>query len=201
MEKSPKYNDFLTSVTDSKVFNKWLKDKGFKNTQEYLAEIVRRYKLVGKNYTETDPKTQGEMIASFVGDVLFAEDDSLDRFVSELTEEKKRTFGDLVRDFIDWIKGIFGKTDEVRMLEKKYAELFGSAKTGESKNVLDKTNDAEYNVDESQYAHTPTINVGGYSYTQEQYNNFGWVRANNVINAGYWRNFTENFAQAVKGNY
>lgn len=36
-------------------------------------------------------------------------------------------------------------------------------------------------------------------YTKEQYENFGWVRANNVINAGYWRNFTENFAQAVSG--
>ena len=39
------------------------------------------------------------------------------------------------------------------------------------------------------------------SYTQQQYNNFGWVRANNVLNAGYWKNFTENFAQAVVGNY
>ena len=38
-------------------------------------------------------------------------------------------------------------------------------------------------------------------YTKEQYESFGWVRANNVINAGYWRNFTENFAQAVSGNY
>lgn len=34
--------------------------------------------------------------------------------------------------------------------------------------------------------------------TEEQYNSFGWVRANNVINAGYYRNFTENFAQAVE---
>ena len=38
-------------------------------------------------------------------------------------------------------------------------------------------------------------------YTKEQYENFGWVRANNVISAGYWRNFTENFAQAVSENY
>lgn len=68
------------------------------------------------------------MIANFVGDVLFAEDNSLERFVNELTEEKKKTFGYFIRDFINWIKGIFGKTDEVRMLEKKYAELFGSEK-------------------------------------------------------------------------
>jgi hypothetical protein len=69
--QNAKYFTFVTAVTDSKEFHKWLKDKGFKNTQEYLAEIVRNYKLVGKNYTETDPKTQGEMIANFVGDVLF----------------------------------------------------------------------------------------------------------------------------------
>ena len=34
-------------------------------------------------------------------------------------------------------------------------------------------------------------------YSEEDYKNYGWVRHNNVINAGYWRNFTENFAQAV----
>ena len=33
----------------------------------------------------------------------------------------------------------------------------------------------------------------------EDYNNFGWVRDNNIISAGYWKNFTENFAQAVTG--
>ncbi len=38
------------------------------------------------------------------------------------------------------------------------------------------------------------------TYSKEDYNNFGWVRQNNVINAGYWKAFTENFAQAVSGN-
>lgn len=144
LEKNAKYSTFATAVTDSKAFHKWLKDKGFKNTQEYLAEIVRNYKLVGKNYTETDPKTQGEMIANFVGDVLFAEDNSLERFVNELTEEKKKTFGDFIRDFINWIKGIFGKTDEVRMLEKKYAELFKSEKVS-AKQFVQETKDTQYN--------------------------------------------------------
>jgi hypothetical protein len=34
-------------------------------------------------------------------------------------------------------------------------------------------------------------------YTEEQYNDFGWVRANDVINEGYWDNFTRNYADAV----
>lgn len=37
------------------------------------------------------------------------------------------------------------------------------------------------------------------NYTQKEYNDFGWVRWNNVISAGRWKNFTENFAQAVTG--
>lgn len=87
------------------------------------------------------------MIANFVGDVLFAEDNSLERFVNELTEEKKKTFGDFIRDFINWIKVIFGKTDEVRMLEKKYAELFGSAKEITAKGYVQENSDYKYTLD------------------------------------------------------
>ena len=38
-----------------------------------------------------------------------------------------------------------------------------------------------------------------YNYNKEQYNSFGWVRQNDVINSGYWKAFTENFSQAVTG--
>ena len=34
-------------------------------------------------------------------------------------------------------------------------------------------------------------------YTKEEYNNFGWVRANEVLNVGEYKNFTEKFAKAV----
>lgn len=33
--------------------------------------------------------------------------------------------------------------------------------------------------------------------SDEDYRNFGWVRDNDVISAGYWKTFTTNFAQAV----
>ena len=38
-------------------------------------------------------------------------------------------------------------------------------------------------------------------YTKEEYENFGWVRANNILSAGYWKNFTENFADAVANKH
>ena len=53
--------------------------------------------------------------------------------------------------------------------------------------------------DDTRYSFTPKKDVD--NYTEEQYNDFGWVRANNVISAGYWKNFTENFADAVANNY
>lgn len=48
----------------------------------------------------------------------------------------------------------------------------------------------------------PTLNADmRYSlksdYTESEYNNFGWVRANDVLNAGQYNNFTEKFAKAV----
>lgn len=37
--------------------------------------------------------------------------------------------------------------------------------------------------------------------SDEDYRNFGWVRDNDVISAGYWKTFTTNFADAVKKDY
>ena len=37
--------------------------------------------------------------------------------------------------------------------------------------------------------------------SEKDYNNYGWVRANDIINSGYWDNFAENFAQAVNGKH
>ena len=37
------------------------------------------------------------------------------------------------------------------------------------------------------------------NYTEEQYNNFGWVRANDVISAGQYADFSTKFAGAVSG--
>ena len=50
--------------------------------------------------------------------------------------------------------------------------------------------------DSNQYSYTSRKDSVD-NYTEKQYNDFGWVRDNDVINAGYWKNFTENFAQAV----
>ena len=41
----------------------------------------------------------------------------------------------------------------------------------------------------------------GYTYSMsiDDYNNYGWVQANDIVNSGYWKNFERNYAEA-KGN-
>ena len=134
---SEKYETFSFAVTDSKVFSKWLRDKGFKNSQEYIAKIISDQKKVGKNWDNADgrEKARREMVANFVGDVLFAEDGALERFVNALSPDHKRTFGELVRDFIAWIKKKLGTLSEIEMLERQYAKLFKDAKKAEARST------------------------------------------------------------------
>ena len=44
---------------------------------------------------------------------------------------------------------------------------------------------------------SPDAKTSRETYTKTQYNNFGWVRANDVVSEGYWDNFTRNYADAV----
>ena len=44
---------------------------------------------------------------------------------------------------------------------------------------------------------TPEGKASRENYTKEQYDRFGWVRANEVVNSGYWNNFAKNYAEAV----
>ena len=97
---------------------------------------------------------------------------------------------DIIREFSRPKK--FGISDEVKTLEKRYAELFR-----EAKNRVDNSDTVEYNRGETQYAYNSPVSIGGYTYTWRDYTRYGWVRAHNVINAGYWKNFTENLRKQL----
>jgi hypothetical protein len=143
LEKSTKYINFAKAVTESKAFSEWLKKKGFKNSTEYYAQIIADYKQIGKNLEMGG--AQKEAVANFCAEMLYAKDDSMQRFVDTLSADHKRTFGELIRDFIEWIKKKLGKVDEIAMLEKKYAELFKDAKKVEAKGVTEK-NEVSYSL-------------------------------------------------------
>ena len=143
IENTDGFRKFIPTVTDSKVFQEWRSKQGFSTSQAYIEQLTANYKQVGKNL---DPQAaQGEMVANFVGDVLF--DGDVDKFVSDMTAEQKTTFKSLIRAAIDWIKQKLGKTSEVEMLEKKYAEVFREANKNELKaeKYVEETKDTQYN--------------------------------------------------------
>lgn len=51
----------------------------------------------------------------------------------------------------------------------------------------------EYHFDDDGSGH------GTVTYSEEQYSNFGWVRENNVLSSGAWRDFENKFAAALHG--
>lgn len=142
LEKSTKYINFAKAVTESKAFSEWLKKNGYKNSTEYYAKIIADYKQIGKNLEMGG--AQKEAIANFCAEMLFADDNSMQRFVDTLSPDHKRTFGEIIRDFIEWLKRKLGKGDEIAMLEKKYAEVFQSKKV-DARSFVAETKDTQAN--------------------------------------------------------
>lgn len=142
-EKSDKYSNFLLETVDSKAFKEWLKGKGFKSTQEYIADKIATYKEVGKELSI--PQAQQEMVANFVAETLFADDGSMERFVEALAPTQRNKFRQFIKDVIDWFKSVLGMTDEVERLEKRYAQIFADAKNITAQEFVDATKDTAYN--------------------------------------------------------
>ncbi len=132
--RSSKYGDFVAAVTSSKAFAKFVKSKGFKNSVEYYNKIIADYKQIKKSLDLAG--AQAEAVANFCAERLYAKDDSMQRFVDALSPDHKRTFGELIRDFIAWIKKKLGTLSEIEMLERQYAKLFKDAKKVEARSTV-----------------------------------------------------------------
>jgi hypothetical protein len=121
-----KYQEFQNAIINSKVFDEWLKNKGYNSLAEYEAHIENLYKKAEdwrkKNAPKQDPivlKEGGatkEAIANFVGEELFTEDGStLQKLINGLNPSKKQSFLEVIRDFINWLKGKFTKSADKQM--------------------------------------------------------------------------------------
>ena len=74
--------------------------------------------------------------------------------------------------------------------------------TGDFLSTLKSTTEADMNP-----ARAPPAATEGkasrefFQYTEEQYNSFGWVRGNDVVNAGYWKDFTRKFSEVIDSSH
>ena len=135
-ESSALYSNFCKAVISSEAFAQWINGKveGDGNVTlkaaEYREQISRLYE---KNGVKLSPaKQQSEMIANFVGEVLFsAESNGLERLTTNMTVKEKRSVIDFIKDFIAHIKDkltkVKGVSSEILSLERKFNKLISTA--------------------------------------------------------------------------
>lgn len=131
-----KYQDFKNTVRNSATFKNWLKEKGL-TEQEYISQIIRERAAIGQRLDET--QAIAEMMANFVGDMLFTDQSTwAEDLVRELGPKQRKTVREYIRDFFSWIKSKFvgdaGKAKvEVRKLEKAFGAAYRAAVESETK--------------------------------------------------------------------
>lgn len=136
-----KYFDFANEVMDSQAFNDWVKSKGYSSNQEYNADIVKQYSQVDKSFNEH--KANLEMVANFVGENLFGNENEINRLLESLTPNERSKFIQFVHDFLNWLKeSLSGQTEifaEINKLEEKFTKLLKEVSV-EQKSSADSSN-------------------------------------------------------------
>lgn len=146
LENLKDYYDFFNTVADSKVFDNWLKNKG-KTLQQLRQETIDFRQTIGdenfnssKSVEELQLLAEQEILADFVGDTLYAEDDGIEQMLEDLSPKQKRNFIEWIRDviqnLIDKVKGVDTSLEnELRSLEKKFSKMLKETAKNEKNTV------------------------------------------------------------------
>ena len=117
LETTDSYTDLANTILDSDVFYDYIAEKGYSNVAEYKQSL-------GQNYTAE--QFDSEMVANFVQDKLFSDQNSIDRLARQnttLVEKIKNWISDLVVTF----KGT-AQEKELRKIEGMYRKALEQAR-------------------------------------------------------------------------
>ena len=117
LETTDSYTDLANTILDSDVFYDYIAEKGYSNVAEYKQSL-------GQNYTAE--QFDSEMVANFVQDKLFSDQNSIDRLARQnttLVEKIKNWISDLVVTF----KGT-AQEKELRRIEGMYRKALEQAR-------------------------------------------------------------------------
>ena len=138
-EKAKGYLDFVNEVKQSGAYQKWITEKmGESNVR--VAEYKYKQNVAKTNvdiYSASDLKAQTEMIADFVGDMLFTENGSgMVAMASDIEVKHRNKVIQFVLDFISYLKerivGIDSIALELSRLEDRFNELLFDARNNDS---------------------------------------------------------------------
>ncbi len=138
-----KYNDFANSIMDNELFKEWVKSKGYASTSEYNATIVQHYSQLDKKFGEHEANL--EMVANFVGENLFGNENELKRLLESLNPNQRSKFVQFIHDFLAFLKEKLGGqaevSAEIKVLENNFIKLLKEV-SSEQKNTAE--NSGEY---------------------------------------------------------
>lgn len=118
LETTNSYTDLSNTILDSDVFYDYISEKGYTNVAEYKTKL--------KEMGYTDAQMNNEMVARFVEEKLFTDQNSIDRLArqnTKLVEKIKNWISDLVVSF----KGT-AQEKELRRIENMYRKALDQAR-------------------------------------------------------------------------
>ncbi len=138
--------ELMNTAMDTKLFDNWLKSKGYSNATEYSADIiairqaVNDPNFVGKSDNDLEYQSYIEMTSDFIAEQCFGGETSINGLVEAINQKK----GILDR-ISQWLKNLIAKIKnhgipsletELGQVERQFAKAFNSV-NGQNKNTAD----------------------------------------------------------------
>lgn len=165
---------------------KQLMNKAYKKMpKERREQIEKEYKAYyKKNNLEFTEDIKKDEIAAHYTEDIFGEVDVLEYLEGEVPGLGKRIIG-FFNEAARTYSGDENLSREARKYARKFRELYNQVEERH------KGMNATVGVNSGERMAVDIDNL-----TEEQYNNFGWVRANDILTADEYKNFTTEFAKA-----
>lgn len=157
-------------------------DSWYSEIKEAYGDVLVRYlskEMKNSNYTLTDAELQQLMDEYIEEEMLAKLNGKQVPFATEYRAEIEAFRKEIENYNTKNTKSKATSESKTRNIPAEYAESIDAG--GEE------TTDGRYDVEES--------------YTKDEYQRFGWVRANDILNSGEYSNFTSKFADAVENKF
>ena len=151
-EGTKQYTELVKTISQTKQYESWLeKNTGMKSTVDRMEavlneEIRQRYDTAGESISVAEARA--ELMADFMGDMLFADESGMNRLLQELELPKRRSLLQWIKDALNYIRSKLGNADsrltaELERLEQQYARML---KDSESDSKMDSQDKIQYSI-------------------------------------------------------
>ena len=200
-ENTKAYDNFVKKLVKTEVYAEWLRARtGIDASVDIMEatlnnEVRQTYAKKGLELGKKQgavTEARQEIIADFVGDMLFNSDtSSLENFLNQLDKPTRNKFIQWVLDVIDKIKNAFAKGDkkllnEINTLERQFSDMLKDAgKETEKKGTKnDNTKGKQYSPSDPDIRYSLDEDKNIHQYTKEVYNAYGWAVSESILEVG-----------------